>query len=117
MDQDSSAVVRSLFEAFNDDDIDRAVDLVSTSFELVDFAAGQTFHGPEGCRQWLQAFRTALPDAQTELVQVFAEGERVATEHIGRGIHRGPGVSLQLVANRLGDEATQATLANVSSTR
>jgi hypothetical protein len=34
-----------------------------------------------------------LPDAHTELVNVFAEGSRVAAEHVGRGMHSGPFVT------------------------
>jgi ketosteroid isomerase-like protein len=79
----NAAVVRSLFEAFNDGDLVRAAATVSDDFELVDVAAGQTFRGPDGCRQWLEMFRTALPDARTELVNVFAEGDRVASETSG----------------------------------
>jgi steroid delta-isomerase-like uncharacterized protein len=83
-------LVRELFEAFNDGDLDRAAALVSDDFELTDVAAGQPFHGPEGCRQWLGTFLTALPDARTELVNLFSDGSRVATEHVGRGTHSGP---------------------------
>ncbi len=90
MPSDNAAVVRSLFEAFNDGDLVRAAATVSDDFELVDVAAGQTFRAPDGCRQWLEIFKTALPDAHTELVNVFAEGDRVASEHIGRGTHTGP---------------------------
>lgn len=93
MTDDNTAVVRSLFEAFNDGDVERAAATVSDDFELVDVAAGQTFHGPEGCREWLEVFRTALPDARTELVNLFADGERVASEHVGRGTHTGPFVT------------------------
>jgi steroid delta-isomerase-like uncharacterized protein len=88
--EDPTAIVRSLFAAFNDGDLDRAAATVTKDFELVDLGAGQTFHGPEGCREWLETFRTALPDARTEIVNLFAEGERVASEHIGRGTQSGP---------------------------
>ena len=93
MTDDPTVVVRSLFEAFNDGDLDRAAATVADDFELVDVAAGQTFHGPEGCREWLGTFRTALPDARTEIVNLFTDGERVASEHIGRGTHSGPFVT------------------------
>jgi predicted ester cyclase len=93
MADDNATVVRSLFEAFNDGDLDRAAATVSGDFELVDVAASQRFHGPEGCREWLGVFRTALPDACTEIVNLFADGERVASEHIGRGTHTGPFVT------------------------
>lgn len=83
-------VVRALYDAFNAGDLDGAAALVSDDFELTDVAAGQTLSGPDGCRRWIGMFRTALPDASAELVDVIAEGSRVATEHIGRGTHRGP---------------------------
>ena len=91
--QDEIAVVRALFDAFDDGDLDRAASMVDEAFELVDIAAGQTFRGPEGCRRWLEIFRTALPDARTEIVNAFAQDGRVATEHVGRGTHSGPFVT------------------------
>jgi steroid delta-isomerase-like uncharacterized protein len=93
MAEDNIAMVRSLFDAFNDGDLDRGAALVTEDFELLDVAADQTFHGPAGCREWLNAFRTAFPDARTEIVNAFAEGDRVATEHVGRGTHTGPFVT------------------------
>lgn len=91
--QDNVAIVTSLFDAFDAGDLDTAVGTVADDFELVDVAAGQSFRGPEGCRRWLATFRTALPDAWTETVSIFAEGDRVASEHIGRGTHTGPFVT------------------------
>lgn len=88
--QDNVALVRSLFDAFDAGDLDRAVGAVADDFELVDVAAGQTFRGPEGCRRWLATFRAALPDARTDIVNIFSEGDRVACEHVGRGTHSGP---------------------------
>lgn len=93
MSQDDIAVVRSLFERFNEGDLDAAAALVTDDFELVDVAASRTFNGPAGLREWLDLFRTALPDARTEIVNVLAEGARVASEHIGRGTHDGPFVT------------------------
>jgi steroid delta-isomerase-like uncharacterized protein len=90
--QDNAAIIRELFDAFNDRDLDRAASMVSEDFELVDFAAeGQVFRGPQGLRQWLQIFLTALPDATTEPTNVVATGgDWVFTEFLGRGTHTGP---------------------------
>ncbi len=90
--RDNAAIVRDLYDAFNDHDLDRGVALVSEDFELVDFAAeGQAFRGPEGLRQWLQIFLTAAPDAKVEVTNVVGAGEGwVFTEHTGRGTHTGP---------------------------
>jgi steroid delta-isomerase-like uncharacterized protein len=93
MSQDDIAVVRSLFERFNEGDLDGAAALVTDDFELLDVADGRTFNGRVGLREWLGMFRTALPDARAEIVNVLAEGGRVASQHIGRGTHDGPFVS------------------------
>ena len=89
----NAAVVRSLFDAFNGGDLERAVATVTADFELVDLASAQTLHGREGCRQWLQTFRTALPDARTEIVSLVAMGDVAASEHVGRGTQTGPFVT------------------------
>ncbi len=92
--QDSAAIVREVFDAFNDHDLDRVGAMVSENFELVDFAAdAQVFRGPQGFSQWHQIFLTAIPDATVELTNVVAATEEegwVFTEFIGRGTHRGP---------------------------
>ena len=89
--QDNTAIVRDLFDAFNDHDPDRAAAMVSEDFELVDFAAeGQVFRGPQGLHQWLQVFLRGFPDAKVELTNVVAGEGWVFTEHTGRGTHRGP---------------------------
>jgi steroid delta-isomerase-like uncharacterized protein len=90
MERSEIEVVRALYDAFNAGDLEDAAVLVSDDFQLTDVAAGQTLSGPDGIRRWLDMFRTALPDASAELVTVVAEGPRVATEHVGRGTHRGP---------------------------
>ncbi len=91
--QDNAAIVRDLYDTFNDHDLDRMAAMVSEDFELVDFAAdGQVFRGPQGFRQWLQIFLTAFPDARVEVPKVVGAGEGgwVFSEQIGRGTHTGP---------------------------
>jgi ketosteroid isomerase-like protein len=58
MPDDNTAVIRSLFDAFDDGDLVRAA-TVTDDFELTDVAAGKTFSDSDGCRQWLERFRTA----------------------------------------------------------
>jgi predicted ester cyclase len=88
--EDHVTVIRTLFNAFNEGDFERCVALATEEFELVDMAAGQTFHGPGGLRQWLQGFLVAGPDAKTSILTTIVEGDWVATEHIGRFTHMGP---------------------------
>ena len=88
--QETPIAIRTLFDAFNANDLDRAASVVTSDFELVDVATGMTFHGPAGLRLWLEPWLRAAPDAKTEITNVIVAGALVATEHIGRGTHTGP---------------------------
>ncbi|NKX55613.1 ester cyclase [Arthrobacter sp. E918] len=88
--EDHAAVIRSLFDAFNEGDVGRCATLVTADFELRDMPTGQTFHGPSGLQQWLQVFLTAGPDAKTSILTTIVEGDWAATEHVGRSTHTGP---------------------------
>jgi hypothetical protein len=48
VDDDNAAVVRALFDAFNDGDLAQALATVTEDFQLIDLAAGQTFTPPTG---------------------------------------------------------------------
>lgn len=87
------AVVTSLYERFNAGDIDGIVALCHQDVELLDVPSGVVFSGHDGIRNWMQVWKTAAPDSQTELTLTIADGDYVATEHIGRGTHTGPLVS------------------------
>ena len=87
---DHATVIHALFDTFNKGDLAGAASLVTQDFELVDVAAGMTFHGPDGLLQWFLVFLTAGPDARTEVLTTIVEGDWVATEHIGRFTNTGP---------------------------
>jgi steroid delta-isomerase-like uncharacterized protein len=90
MGEDSAAVIRKLYEAINDRDIDAIEAMVTDDFELTDMASGETFNGPEGARQNAEGWLTAFGDAQVELKNVIAAGDWAVAEGIGRGTHTGP---------------------------
>ncbi len=85
----NEVIVRELFAAFNRGDIDGCAALVTDDFELVDLAQGLTLRGPEGMRQWVATFKSALPDSQTEILTLICDGEWVTSEHVGRGTNTG----------------------------
>ena len=85
-----SDLVRKLYERFNAGDLEGALSLLADDFVLEDPALGMRFDGPDGFREWVQPFLTAMPDASTELTLVVDGGDWVATEHTGRGTHTGP---------------------------
>jgi steroid delta-isomerase-like uncharacterized protein len=88
--EENAALVREMYAAFNDHELDRTVAVVSDDFTLLDVATGQTYHGPQGFKQWLQPWLTAVPNGRAELTNLLATDDAVATEHVGRGTHSGP---------------------------
>jgi steroid delta-isomerase-like uncharacterized protein len=84
------SAVGEIYERFNARDMEGCLALLSDDFVLEDVAAGLTFNGPEGFREWVEPFLRAMPDSSTEVTSVVDAGEWVATEHTGRGTHTGP---------------------------
>jgi ketosteroid isomerase-like protein len=78
-----------MYDAFNSNDIERATHVVADEFELTDMATGKIHQGPEGLKTWLLGWKSFMPDATAEMTNGVAVGEWVATEHVGRGTHKG----------------------------
>jgi steroid delta-isomerase-like uncharacterized protein len=84
------STVRNLYSGFNKGDVPLLMSLVTDDFELIDVALGLSWHGKQGWGEWLQNWATSMPDAQTHLDRIVAEGDIVVTEHHGGGTHTGP---------------------------
>lgn len=87
---DNAGRARALNDAYNARDLEAAVALTTPDVELVNMATGQTFHGPEGVRQFLGGWSGAFPDSQVETTKVVADEHGAAMEFIGRGTQTGP---------------------------
>jgi len=88
--QDNARLARELYEAFNDQDFDRALEMATEDVEVVDVASGQTFHGWEGFRQFMEGWKTMAPDGQVEVTAQLPGEEGVTNENVFRGTHTGP---------------------------
>jgi steroid delta-isomerase-like uncharacterized protein len=88
--QGNEALVRALYDAFNDRDFDRWLESVTRDIEIVNVATGETFRGTEGQRQYQQNWAAAFPDGRAEITKVIDGGDSVAVEFTGRGTHSGP---------------------------
>jgi predicted ester cyclase len=55
--------------------------------------------GPEGLKQTLAAYRTASPDLQSTLDDIFAEGDKVAIRWSARGTHLGDWLGIPPTGN------------------
>jgi steroid delta-isomerase-like uncharacterized protein len=84
------STVRAIFSGFNTGDVPLLLSLVTDDFELQDIALGVSWHGKQGWGEWLQNWAVAMPDAQTRLDTVIAQGDIVVSEHTGGGLHTGP---------------------------
>lgn len=88
--QDNEKLARSLYDMFNQGDIDGMVAHAADNVEVVGVATGLTLHGPEGMRQYSQGWASAFPDAQIEITNVVAGENGAVIEFRGRGTHTGP---------------------------
>lgn len=88
--QGNEALVRAIYQAFNDRAFDRVDDLVTDDLELVNVPFGQTFRGREGQREFMQNWATGFPDGRAEVTRVIDGGDVVAVEFTGRGTQSGP---------------------------
>jgi len=86
---DNVSIVKSVYDAFNTQDVLKLLSVLDPSFELRDMATGQTFERPEGFLEWVRPWIQATPDAKTELGAIFGAGDLVFTEHVARGTHTG----------------------------
>ncbi len=88
--ENNVAVVRTLFEAINNHQLDKAAALIDDNAEWVDVATGDTFRGPQGFRQLSESWWQAFPDNTIEITSLFADGELACVEYRGRGTFKGP---------------------------
>lgn len=87
--QDAAALARATHEAFNNRDFERTDDLVTGDLEWTNAATGETFHGPEGWKQFELGWANAFPDAATEITGLYTGEDFAVIEFVGRGTHEG----------------------------
>jgi predicted ester cyclase len=82
---DNGAIIRELYDAFNARDLERIKQLNHLDARVVNVAFGVTLDTIEYVSNWL----TAFSDAHIEVVNLIAQGDLVAAELIGSGVHSG----------------------------
>lgn len=88
--QENATNARALNDAFNARDWEAAMALSTADVEVINVATGETLHGPQGLRQFLQGWATAFPDSTVETTRVVANEQGAAMEFTGRGTQTGP---------------------------
>lgn len=72
--QENIQLARTFWDAFNHNQIDRALEVVAPNVVAENVSTGQSFRGPEGVRQAIEIWKTACPDMKVELTnQVSTE--------------------------------------------
>jgi len=88
MSEEYKAIVRGLYDGFNEGNLDAVVEASAPDF--VNYSAP---HGVprtrEGWKELLQMFRVAFPDLHFHLEHEVAEGDLVVTRFTGHGTHEG----------------------------
>jgi steroid delta-isomerase-like uncharacterized protein len=92
--KDLVSFVRRGYDAYNAHQsdphwLDYATEDVAEDCEVVDVPSGMIFRGPDGLKQFLQAFSTAFPESSAEITSVFATEDHAVVEFIARGVHTG----------------------------
>jgi steroid delta-isomerase-like uncharacterized protein len=83
-------MVQALYDAFNTRNFDRGAELIATEATWVNVAAGQTFQGPEGYKQFVQGWAGAFPDSKVVLKKIIVADGYAVAEFQGQGTHTGP---------------------------
>jgi steroid delta-isomerase-like uncharacterized protein len=88
--QDNAALMRAIYDAFSQGDIERALQGASEDIEIVFIPTGQTFRGRQGFAEFMRGHKAAFPDVRIEVTnQIVADGG-VVNEFMARGTHTGP---------------------------
>ena len=88
--EENKAIVHRLFEAFNGENLPEILDEVCVpDFVLHDPNIILPVRSREDYKQFLSAFRTALP-GQFTIEFLIAEGDKVAVRYTYHGTHQGP---------------------------
>jgi steroid delta-isomerase-like uncharacterized protein len=84
------ALVRRLYDLWNDRDIEAALDMATDDVDITLMAFRQTLTGRDGFRRFMQRFATAFSDMKKEVTNQVASKDQVVSEFTLRGTHDGP---------------------------
>jgi steroid delta-isomerase-like uncharacterized protein len=85
----SASLARTVYEAYNDRDFERAANVVTDDFEFTVIPTGQAFKGPAGMRDYLQMWAAGFPDSRAEISNVVSQESGATVEFRGHGTHTG----------------------------
>ncbi len=91
MSERNKSLIRAFVDAINAQDWQRVLGLLATNFKRHSTAAGEpAVNSAEDLVAFLQAEFVTFPDASESLLDLIAEGDKVAARHRFRGTQQGP---------------------------
>jgi steroid delta-isomerase-like uncharacterized protein len=88
--EENVALVRKVYDLWNDRDLEAALDLATDDIEIKQMALGQTLTGREGLRRFMERFAIASSDMKKDVTNQVASEDQVVSEFTLRGTHDGP---------------------------
>lgn len=88
-DETSKGVVRQLLEEPWSGNLDAIEECVAPGYVGYDPTKPEPTRGPDGVRACIERWIAAFPGGAVTVVDQVAEGDRVATRWVGRGVHTG----------------------------
>ncbi len=86
---DNLALVRSLYEGWNDRNFDLEADAMAPDATVTMVGTGDVFEGPDGSRRYNEGWARGFPDGKITVDKTVAEGDSMVVEYTGRGTHTG----------------------------
>ena len=87
--EESKAVMRRFWEVWEQGNIDLLDELLAPEYINHTLATPDLPTGPEGVKEVVSMFHSAMPDLRAVVEDMIAEGDRVATRYALEGTHRG----------------------------
>jgi ketosteroid isomerase-like protein len=105
LNQEAVAVVRSLYAALNQKDIEALKNCLDEQVDFVDMYLSSVIRGRESVGRYFQNWLDAFPDGKGEIINLISTDDQVVIEVIGRGTFEKllPGWKVQLT--RTGEQS------------
>lgn len=86
--QENKDISRRVFNVLNSGNFEPLNDLLADDW-VYRSTAGEEFHGVEGAKEIVSQYREAFSDAEFDLQEMYAEGNKVVALYRQRGTHTG----------------------------